>query len=490
MAKGPNLAGKVAIVTGGAQGIGEATARRLVEDGAQVVIGDVLDEAGQRVAESLGRSGAFTHLDVTDALQWHDCVAFATATFGSPSILVCNAGVLVTGSFEEASVEDFRRSFEVNTLGSFLGIRAVVGPMRSKGGGSVVIVSSLAGLIGIEGMTAYCTSKAGSTMISRCGAIEFGDDGIRVNSVHPGRIETAMSDAGASGLPAVGSYDGPPLGRVGEVAEVAALVSFLASDDSSYITGGQHVIDGGRQAGQRYPRRATNTETGSDRPGLPKHPSFNAGVDCARTGKALEFHTNQRKTPTEMNSFASRFALVLLDFQPPTLSSLGDQAAAVLDNATHALAWARSQELTVAHVRVGFTESDFHAIPEHNKTFGGLRGGHRFVDGTAECEFVEPLRPESGEICVRKTRFGAFGTTDLEAQLRGAGVDSLILAGQSTSGVVLSTVREAADLDFRLVVLADACGDPDPEVQRYLLSSLFPRQADVITTSALGDLVA
>ena len=252
------LAGKVAIVTGGAQGIGYATARRLVEDGARVVIADIRDDAGQAVADSLGDKAAFAHLDVTDPHQWDQCVGFATTTFGAPNVLVSNAGVMITGALEDASVDEFLRAFEVNAIGSFLGIRAVVAPMRNRGGGSIVIVSSLGGLIGIEGMTAYCTSKAASTMLARCAAIELGADGIRVNSVHPGRIETAMSDAGSSDLPAVGSYDGPPLGRVGGAGEVAALVSFLASDDSSYITGVPHVIDGGRLAGQKYPR-PTNT---------------------------------------------------------------------------------------------------------------------------------------------------------------------------------------------------------------------------------------
>ena len=191
-----------------------------------------------------------------------------------------------------------------------------------------------------------------------------------------------------------------------------------------------------------------------------------------------------------MNASPSRFALVLLDFQPSPLKSLGDRAASVLDNAAAALAWARAHGLTVAHVRVGFTPEDFEAIAEHNKSFGGLRAGQRFVDGTEETEFVERMRPEAGEITVRKTRFGAFSTTDLAEQLRRAGVDGLILAGQSTSGVVLSTVREAADLDFRLVVLADACGDPDPELNGLLMDTLFPRQADIITTSDLDDLVA
>ena len=191
-----------------------------------------------------------------------------------------------------------------------------------------------------------------------------------------------------------------------------------------------------------------------------------------------------------MNTPASRFALVLLDFQPPPLNALGDRAEVVIENATTALKWARAEGLTIAHVRVGFTQADFEAVSENNKAFGALRSGQRFVEGTQECDFVESMRPQAGEITVRKTRFSAFSTTDLESQLRRVGVDSLILAGQSTSGVVLSTLREAADLDFRLFVLDDACGDPDPEINRYLMDTLFPRQADVITTSGLENLVS
>jgi nicotinamidase-related amidase len=190
-----------------------------------------------------------------------------------------------------------------------------------------------------------------------------------------------------------------------------------------------------------------------------------------------------------MNSSNSSLALVLLDFQPSPLNALGDRAGSVLESASSALAWARAEGLTIAHVRVGFTSADFEAIPERNKTFGGLRGGHRFADGTAECEFVERMRPEAGEISVRKTRFGAFSTTDLADQLRAAGAETLVLAGQSTSGVVLSTVREAADLDFGLVVLADACADPDQELNALLMNTVFPRQAEVITTSALSTLL-
>jgi nicotinamidase-related amidase len=185
----------------------------------------------------------------------------------------------------------------------------------------------------------------------------------------------------------------------------------------------------------------------------------------------------------------STLALVLLDFQPPPLNSLGDRATAILDRASAALAWARERGVTVAHVRVGFTPDDFGAIPERNKVFGGLRSGQRFVDGTPDCEFVESMRPQAGEIVARKTRLSAFSTTDLAERLRATGVETLILAGQSTSGVVLSTVREGADLDFGLMVLSDASGDADEEYNAYLMGTVFPRQCDVITTADLVELV-
>jgi 3alpha(or 20beta)-hydroxysteroid dehydrogenase len=252
------LADKVVIVTGGAQGIGEATARRLALDGASVVIADVLDEAGLKVAVSLGERAIFRHLDVTDAAQWSDCVEATQRTFGTPTSLVSNAGVMVTGSVETSTADDFRRAFDVNTIGALLGIQAVAAPMRSNGGGSIVVVSSLSGLIASEGQAPYCASKAAGAILTRCAALELGDDQIRVNSVHPGRIETPMSQAASADLPSVGSYQGPPLGRLGQVDEVAALIAFLLSDESAYMTGTQQVIDGGRLAGLRYPRTGTN----------------------------------------------------------------------------------------------------------------------------------------------------------------------------------------------------------------------------------------
>jgi 3alpha(or 20beta)-hydroxysteroid dehydrogenase len=250
----PPLQGTVAIVTGGGRGIGEATARRLVGDGARVVIGDIRDDLGSAVARSLGRAARYVHLDVTSQDDWRQVVEFTRETFGNPGVLVCNAGIMISSPFEKTSPDDFRRAFETNAMGSVLGIQAVLDPMRDNGGGSIVIVSSVAGQQGVEGLSAYCTSKAANTMIARCAAIEFAQYNIRVNSIHPSKVDTAMSnsDAVASAVGSSGTSDLPPLGRIAESADVAALVAFLASDDAAFITGGQHVVDGGRQAGYKY----------------------------------------------------------------------------------------------------------------------------------------------------------------------------------------------------------------------------------------------
>jgi 3alpha(or 20beta)-hydroxysteroid dehydrogenase len=252
------LSGKVAIVTGGGRGIGEATARRIVAGGASVVIGDIRDDLGRAVAESLGPAAAYVHLDVTCQDDWRKAVEFAQRTFGDPDTLVCNAGIMVSGSFEKASPDDFRRAFETNAMGAVHGIKAVLDPMRAGGGGSVVIVSSVAGQVGIEALSAYCTSKAANTMIARCAAIELAQYNIRVNSVHPSKVDTPMSNSNpvASVVDSPGSPDLPPLGRIAEAADVAALIAFLVSDDAAFVTGVQHVIDGGRQAGYKYSENA------------------------------------------------------------------------------------------------------------------------------------------------------------------------------------------------------------------------------------------
>jgi nicotinamidase-related amidase len=187
---------------------------------------------------------------------------------------------------------------------------------------------------------------------------------------------------------------------------------------------------------------------------------------------------------------AATTALVLMDYQPAILGGLAetDRATAV-GAAESALAWARSAGVRVVFVRVAFEADDFAAISDHNRTFAGLKGGGFLVDGSPESAVVDSLKAESDDIVVRKTRFGSFSTTDLQAQLGNAGIETLVLGGVVTSGVVLSTIREAADQDFGLYVLADACADGDPGVHRVLFEKVFPAMAYVIDTTQLGGLL-
>lgn len=243
------LAGKVALISGGARGLGEAAARRFVAEGAKVVIADLLEDEGRALADELGTDARFERLDVTDPGQWHAVVAATETAFGAISILVNCAGIVKFLKMVEHSDEDFRQVIDVNQGGVFYGMRAVVPSMRSAGGGSIVNLSSSGGMQGYAQIFSYVASKWAVRGMTKAAAIELAPLGIRVNSVHPGTIRTPMT----AGLDEADQGAVVPLGRIGEAEEVAALLTYLASDEASYTTGTEHVIDGGVLAGPRMP---------------------------------------------------------------------------------------------------------------------------------------------------------------------------------------------------------------------------------------------
>jgi len=245
------LEGKVALITGAASGQGAAEAARFVQEGARVAVTDV-DEAGARaVAGELG-DPAFAHrLDVTDVAEWDRAVAATLERFGRLDVLVNNAGIGLLGALDELPLEDHHRLVDVNLHGVFLGMRAVKPVLAAGGGGSIVNVSSIDGLVGVLGMTSYSATKFAVTGMTRSAAIELGPLGIRVNSIHPGVINSPMvQQAPPAVLERLDRLMAmQPITRMGEPEEVAALALFLASDEASYITGTQVVIDGGHLAG-------------------------------------------------------------------------------------------------------------------------------------------------------------------------------------------------------------------------------------------------
>ncbi|MFZ3556841.1 SDR family NAD(P)-dependent oxidoreductase [Streptomyces sp. BH055] len=241
------LAGKVALVTGAARGMGEAIARELVARGARVVLGDVLVAEGEKVAGELGDGAArFVRLDVTDAASWAGAVGVAVDVFGSLDVLVNNAAIYTTSPIVDEDPAQLERILKVDLVGPFLGLQAVVPAMRAgERGGAIVNISSQAGVQGIWGHGSYGAAKWGLRGLSRTAALELGGDGIRVNAVFPGAIDTAMTaHLGTTQHPAAA------LGRIGRPEEVARLVAFLASDDASYLTGAEVAADGGASAGR------------------------------------------------------------------------------------------------------------------------------------------------------------------------------------------------------------------------------------------------
>jgi NAD(P)-dependent dehydrogenase (short-subunit alcohol dehydrogenase family) len=251
----PRLKGRTALVTGGARGIGAATCDKLAREGAAVVVADVLDAEGRAIASSLEASGGraiYTHLDVSSEAQWSAAVETTMRVFGALQILVNNAGIARIEDVETETLEGFQRLISINQTGAWLGMRAAAPVIRRAGGGSIINVSSIYGAVGGNGAAhAYHASKGALRLMTKNAAIRYAKEGIRVNSVHPGFIETPMVE------PYVGPVDGAPspmgqyvlantpMGRIGRPGEVASVIAFLAGDEASYMTGSEVYVDGG-----------------------------------------------------------------------------------------------------------------------------------------------------------------------------------------------------------------------------------------------------
>jgi 3alpha(or 20beta)-hydroxysteroid dehydrogenase len=243
------LEGKTALITGGARGQGEAEARLFAAEGANVMVTDVLDDLLAGVVKGIGDRARGLHADVAREEDWARVVAATLDEFGRLDVLVNNAAIYHVGPIEEERREDFERVLSVNLTGTFLGIRACIPAMRATGGGSIINVSSAAGLDGFPGHAAYGSSKWAVRGLTKIAALELGKDGIRVNSVHPGAIDTEMIRPYAQ--PGADRGAAYPIARIGTPADVAQLALYLASDESSYISGAEITIDGGLLAGRQ-----------------------------------------------------------------------------------------------------------------------------------------------------------------------------------------------------------------------------------------------
>ena len=243
------LEGKVALISGGARGQGAVEARLFASEGASVVIGDILDDLGRQVEAEIAESGGsatYVHLDVTSESEWNQAVAVAVERYGKLDILVNNAGILIRAGVEDTTGEDWDRIMDINGKGVFLGAKAAIPAMRDAGGGSIINISSVAGLQGSPGAAAYSATKGAARIFTKSTAVQYAAENIRCNSVHPGLIYTDMTRD---------TLDTPegdrdwrariPMGRLGVSEDVARGVLFLASDESSYMTGSELVIDGG-----------------------------------------------------------------------------------------------------------------------------------------------------------------------------------------------------------------------------------------------------
>lgn len=231
--------GKVVLISGGARNIGGASARMLVAEGAKVVIGDVLDEEGAALARELGDAARYLHLDVTSEEDWAAAVELAVAEFGKLDVLFNNAGIFNGGQLQRYKRSQWQEMLDVNLTGAFLGMKAAADAIIAAGGGSIINTSSIEGLRGTPWAHGYVASKWGLTGLTKSAAMELAPYGVRVNSLHPGRISTPATDQMPADLIPI------PLGRPGRPEEVATFVVFLASDEASFTTGSEFVMDGG-----------------------------------------------------------------------------------------------------------------------------------------------------------------------------------------------------------------------------------------------------
>jgi len=240
--------GRVALITGGASGIGKATASRIASEGGTVVIADVQDDLGNEVVAQIEKDGGkalFIHLDVTSEDEWSDAVAKTIDAFGGLNILVNNAGIGDTEPLEVTTLQTWDKVVAVTQTSVFLGMKAAGDALKKSGNGSVVNISSMYGIVGSGVSPAYHAAKGAVRLLTKTTALGWAKEGVRVNSVHPGFIDTPiLGDTDRTGLIA-----GTPMGRLGQPEEMAAMIAFLASDDASFATGGEFVVDGGYTAG-------------------------------------------------------------------------------------------------------------------------------------------------------------------------------------------------------------------------------------------------
>lgn len=241
------FANTVALISGGARGMGASHARALVAEGAKVVIGDVLTDEGEALAKELGAAGKFVKLDVTKEADWQAAVAAGEALGGPVNLLINNAGIVGFGAITDMALADFERVIDINLVGVFLGMKYAAPAMKRAGGGAIINISSTAGMMGYANISAYVASKWGVRGITKAAAMEFGRDGIRVVSIHPGPIRTPMTQGMGDELTAT-----QPIARYGEPEEVTKLVLFLAAD-ATFSTGSEFVIDGGALLGPLAP---------------------------------------------------------------------------------------------------------------------------------------------------------------------------------------------------------------------------------------------